>query len=278
MKIKIYLSAFILMSIIGRGQSPKANQYINSNSVTLKERIKAPVGYSRVTPAHGSFAAYLQNIKLKPDGTPVRYYNGKIKDNNGVYVAVIDLNIGNQDLQQCADVIMHVRAEYLFYTHQENKIHFTFTNGFKVDYSKWMEGYRIKINGNKTVWVKTAMPSNTYKTFCDYMDVVYNYCGTLSLSKELVKVNYADMQPGDILIKGGSPGHAELVMDMAQNPQGRKVYLLSQSYMPAQDMQVLQNPSDPKLSPWYALAPENPNIATPEWDFTTSQLMRFNDN
>jgi hypothetical protein len=29
--------------------------------------------------------------------------------------------------------------------------------------------------------------------------------------------------------------------------------MLSQSYMPAQELQILQNPSSKELSPWYAL-------------------------
>ena len=84
--------------------------------------------------------------------------------------------------------------------------------------------------------------------------------------------------PGDILIKGGSPGHAELVMDVAQNKMGGKIFLLAQSYMPAQEMQVLTNPENPLLSPWYETKMEGANIVTPEWTFTTDQLMRFEDN
>ena len=46
------------------------------------------------------------------------------------------------------------------------------------------------------------------------------------------------MQIGDVLIQGGSPGHAVIVVDMAENPAtGEKLYLLAQSYMPAQDIQ-----------------------------------------
>lgn len=251
--------------------------YINEAGKAIGERIKPVAGYTRVNNNSGSFGAYLRALQLKPHGSSVRYYDGATKFNNNLYIAVVDMNIGNKNLQQCADVIMHVRAEYLYYSHQEDKIHFNFTNGFRADYKKWKEGYRISIKGNTTQWVKTAQPDNSYKTLCEYMDLVYNYCGTLSLSKELVKVNYSNMQPGDILIKGGSPGHAELVMDMVQNKDGKKMFLLSQSYMPAQEMQILTNRNNRALSPWYELDTTNPNIITPEWDFTTSQLMRFAD-
>ncbi len=252
--------------------------FINTKGNIIGERITCPKNYARLPENEGTFANYLRNLKVKPDGSPVRYYDGTTKFNNNLYAAVIDMNIGNKNLQQCADVIMHVRAEYLYSSHQETKIHFNFTNGFRADYSKWKEGYRISITGNTTKWVKTARADNSYKTFSEFMDLVYNYCGTLSLSKELIKVKYENMQPGDILIKGGSPGHAELIVDMAENKAGKKIFLLTQSYMPAQEMQLLTNRGNRDLSPWYELNAANPNITTPEWDFTTSQLMRFADN
>ena len=79
------------------------------------------------------------------------------------------------------------------------------------------------------------------------MNEIYEYCGTLSLSKELQNIPYSDLRPGDVFIKGGSPGHAELVMDVAQNSTGQKIYLLAQGYMPAQDMQLLADPAQPMV-------------------------------
>ena len=76
---------------------------------------------------------------------------------------------------------------------------------------------------------------------------------------------------GDVLIKGGSPGHAMLVVDMAVNKAGKKIILLSQSYMPAQDIHLVMNPEYPKISPWYIVDNEA-DIITPEWVFKPSQL------
>ena len=185
--------------------------------------------------------------------------------------------IGNKDLQQCADAVMHLRAKYLFKNQLRGNIHFTLTNGFRADYGKWAEGYRITISGNKAQWERTALPDTSYATFCDYMEFIYTYCGTLSLSEELTQVNYEELQPGDVLIKGGAPGHAEIVMDVAQNRKGEKVYLLAQSYMPAQEIQVLANPQNKTLSPWYELRSNESKIVTPEWEFDSGQLKRFED-
>jgi len=66
-------------------------------------------------------------------------------------------------------------------------------------------------------------------------------------------------------------------VDMAQNPKtGQKLFLLAQSYMPAQETQILKNPNNSALSPWYEL--KNETLETPEWTFEPSDLRRFKDN
>lgn len=78
-------------------------------------------------------------------------------------------------------------------------------------------------------------------------------------------------QPGNVLIRGGFPGHAVMVMDDAVNENGKKIYLLAQSYMPAQDIHVLNNPVNKNLSPWYEVNDDN-IIRTPEYSFTKNEL------
>ncbi|MFM7767840.1 MAG: DUF4846 domain-containing protein, partial [Bacteroidota bacterium] len=108
-----------------------------------------------------------------------------------------------------------------------------------------------------------------------YMEMVFSYAGTASLEKELKPVDLADMQIGDLFIKGGFPGHAVVVVDMAVHEStGEKLFLLAQSYMPAQETHVLKNPNDAGLSPWYALDFDG-ELTTPEWTFGRQQLKRF---
>lgn len=107
---------------------------------------------------------------------------------------------------------------------------------------------------------------------------VFSFCGTLSLAKQLKPVrDFYQMKPGDVLdvlIKGGSPGHAVIVVDMAVDRSGRKVFMLAQGFMPAQDIHILKNPKDPAFSPWYAMV-NNLLIYTPEWVFETRQLRQW---
>jgi len=90
--------------------------------MTIETRYNVPTGYKRVNVEKGSFAEFLRNQKLKPYGEKALYYNGKEKASRGIYDSVFDVEIGNQDLHQCADAIMLLRAEYLYSKKEYNKI------------------------------------------------------------------------------------------------------------------------------------------------------------
>lgn len=251
------------------------NIIINQKGMIINERFNAPEGFTRINVDENSFEYYLRQLPLKEPNSKVLYFNGKTKSNHGVYEAVVDMDIGTKNLQQCADAVMRLRGEYLFHQNKMEQIHFNLTNGFRVDYSKWMQGYRVVVEGNKTYWAKKTQPSNSYENFRAYMEFVFTYAGTLSLSQELGSVSIENMQIGDILIQGGSPGHAVIVVDMAQNQETKeKIYMLAQSYMPAQETQILANPNNKETSPWYFLKTEG-KIKTPEWTFTSADLKRF---
>lgn len=248
---------------------------INPEGNLLQDRILPPKGLNRAPLEKGSFGAYLRQLPLKPHGSEVTYFNGATKPNYEVYEAVVDLPIGKRDLHQCADAIMRLRAEHLWHQKHYDQIHFNFTNGFKADYSKWKEGYRIRVNNNDVNWVKSKAPTNRYQDFWKYLEIVFSYAGTMSLSKELVSTSLDELKIGDVFIQGGFPGHAVIVADIVTNPEtGKKYFLLAQSYMPAQEIQILKNPNDPSISPWYS-AEFNQKLDTPEWTFNKSDLKRF---
>ncbi|MFD0962917.1 DUF4846 domain-containing protein [Pseudofulvibacter geojedonensis] len=253
----------------------KKQSIINTLGKTIKTRFNTPNNFIRTEAANNSFANYLRELPLKNHGTEVKFYNGQIKPNYNVYTAVVDLPIGKKDLHQCADAVMRLRAEYLWKQKRYNDIHFNFTNGFRVDYHKYKEGNRVVVKGNKTYWIKKTSPSNTYKNFWNYMELIFTYAGTLSLSKELTSIKLEKIKIGDVLIQGGSPGHAVIVVDMCINPSTKeKAFLLAQSYMPAQETQILKNRAHSN-NPWYSLNDIKNRIETPEWTFTVDDLKRF---
>lgn len=245
---------------------------------TIATRFEPPEGFTRVLADSTSFASYLRNLPLKPEGSLVSYYNGELKPNNNIYEAVVDLPIGKRDLHQCADAVIRLRADYFFQSKKYDRIHFNFTNGFKADYANWRKGKRIVVNGNLVSWKQNSQPSDSPKDFWKYLEMVFSYAGTASLEKEMKSIFLEEMRIGDVFIKGGFPGHAVIVVDMAIDKTTKeKIFLLAQSYMPAQEIQILKNPNNRNLSPWYRCSEISNSLLTPEWTFKRSDLKRFSN-
>ncbi|OPZ84543.1 MAG: hypothetical protein BWY76_01797 [bacterium ADurb.Bin429] len=238
----------------------------------LEQRIAVPRGFTRVAVAPHSFGEWLRGLPLKPGCPPVTLYNGEPKGRQDMHAAVVDLDVGTRDLQQCADAVMRLRGEYLYSRKNYAAIHFNFTSGFRAVFAKWAQGYRVSVRGNRVSWIKRAAADSSHASFRAYMDTVFTYAGTASLSKELLPVKVEAMRIGDVFIRGGFPGHAVIVADMAKGRGGKTRFLLAQSYMPAQQVHLLKNPADG--SPWYPLD-FGAELVTPEYVFTRGELKRF---
>lgn len=232
------------------GSTPKSDTAIQKPHSTVFAHIgdiDPPEGYHRPSADSNSFAAWLRKVSLKKDKT-VYLYNGQTKRNQTAQFAVLDVSVGNRDLQQCADAVMRLRAEYLYAQRRFNDILFIDNEGGHYSFS----------------------PPYNRSHFEAYLQQVFGMCGSASLAKQLRTTQWNQLQPGDVLIRGGFPGHAVMVMDMAQNDQGQTLYMLAQSYMPAQDIHLLLNPAKDN-SPWYAVN-DDTVIETPEWVFRSSEL------
>jgi hypothetical protein len=223
---------------------PAIDSGSNENPYPVIGAIPLQVDYSRIMVEKNSFGEWLRNIELKKNKT-VYLYNKVPKINQSAQFAVLNISVDNKDLQQCADAVMRLRAEYLYAQKRYTEICFRDNNN---------KSYTL---GNVT----------DRKQFDEYLNKVFAMCGTLSLEKQLGHLHDINtLKPGDVLIQGGSPGHAMIVVDMARNTEGKSIYVLAQSYMPAQDIHIVINPLNNTLSPWYDLT--NSTIYTPEWVFS----------
>ena len=249
-------------------------QYDPAQSV--RARIAPPAGYERPAAKAGSFAQWLGHLPLKPGRPAVLLFDGTQKANQEMHVAVVDMDVGARDLQQCADSVIRLRAEYLLSVGNSAGIHFTFTSGDVADWTKWAAGQRVVVKGSKVTWTRTAGADASYASFRRYLDVVFTYAGTRSLSGELKAAGPTDaIEAGDVFVQAGSPGHALIVVDVAVRPgSGKRVFLLAQGYMPAQEMHILRNPADPGSGAWYD-ADFGAELKTPEWTFRREDRKRF---
>lgn len=241
---------------------------------TIGTRFPAPAGFQRTGTDAASFGAYLRQLPLKPKGTAVRLHNGELKWNQRAHAAVVEMSVGEKDLQQCADATMRLRAEYLYAAGRQDEIAFNFTSGFRAEWKRWRRGERIKVNGNECSWTSGGAADASHGQLLKFMDMVFTYAGTLSLERDLMNAGNAELEIGDVFIQGGSPGHAVIVVDKAEDESGLKAFMLAQSYMPAQQIHVLLNHKHPELGPWFILGNDD-QLFTPEWTFEWGDRKRW---
>jgi vancomycin permeability regulator SanA len=251
-------------------------EYINPQGNTMESRILPPEGYVRAEAGEDSLAAFLRKQELKSHGSPVLLYNGREKGNQSAQAAVFAMDVGSSDLQQCADSIIRLYGEYYWSTGAYDKIGFHLTSGFYMDYTNWRNGSRIQVDGNQVRWVKTKSYNDSYESFREYLKNVMVYAGTLSLEGECIGIEADKIQVGDMLIKGGSPGHCILVADIAENETGERCYLLAQGYMPAQEFHILNSPFSEE-NPWYYKEDFKGTIRTPEYTFREENIKRWGE-
>lgn len=237
--------------------TPKNISYKTPEAINA---IPLPEGYKRITVPESSFAQWLRNIQLRKKNT-VYLYDGNPKANQNLHYAVLDLSTGNKDLQQCADAIMRLRAEYYFSRKEYAKIDFKSANS-DYNFQKFLNNADVAEN-------------NLHAALLGFMEKVFINCGTYTVDAMTTQIAIKEIQPGDVFVKAGAPGHAMIIMDAAVHEiSGKKIYLLAQGFMPAQDMHIVINPNDDKLSPWYEVN-ETGEIITPGYMFGVNNCKRF---
>jgi len=248
---------------------------INKDSLTIKSRVNVPDGYKRVTYPEGSFETYLRNYKLKKFGSKIINYDDTKYYWQQGHIGILEVSVPSNGLQQCADALIRIRSEYLWNNNRKDEIGFNFTSG---DYCSWLnyaDGYRPKIIDNKVSFSKTASVNHSKDNFYKYLNLIYIYSGTLSLYNELPKVNFAkDLKIGDMLIKGGTPGHIVMITDEVVNENGEKLFLLFQGNTPAQSVHLVKNLEDSSITPWYQLE-KDAVIPVSNYTFNSSKFVRF---
>ena len=117
--IPIILAAFLLSCT---GKSNGQPQQPTERTTTIKQphtdkqqRLTPPPGYEKVKLTAGTFGSFLRGLPLKPAGSDLHYYNGSIKRRNYAG-AVVDIDFGHGEAEQCADAVIYLRALWLWQT------------------------------------------------------------------------------------------------------------------------------------------------------------------
>ena len=257
--IKKILIAILLIvtSVIGYGAWILfGSKTSNPNNYKTIGEIPTPWGYERIKGDDPAYSVFLRSLPLRGKGSKVMLFTGGESRFQSLNYAVVDLPLLS-NAEQCADVCMRLRAEYLFQTGQYSRIRF-----------QNVDGKTMRYGGG-----------SSRKTFECYLKNLYGVTSTFSLSREMKKRKLSDMQPGDVFVYparyGQKYGHAVMVVDVAINRQGKKVFLLAEGNTPARNIHIMRNFENPFRSPWFTLDEDAENLLFSVFYYKSNDLKTF---
>lgn len=216
--------------------------------------IDAPWGYTRVEAADGSYAEWLRQLPLKSKGSKVMLYTGGEANYQFLSAGVIDIPMLS-NAEQCADMTMRLRAEYLFSRGRYSDICFTDVNGNRLQYHG----------------------GSSRKALEKYLRKAYECCSTFSVSRETTPRKISEVQPGDVLVyparKIEGMGHALIVVDVVRN--GNKVAIMcAEGNTPAREAHLVRNPN-PLSNPWFFFDGDESTLWVSVFHFGKNELRHY---
>ena len=224
---------------------------------TIADAFPPPEGAARA-PAD-DFGAWLRARPLRAAGEPVRTHSGAVVHHRA---RVVDLPLVPGDLQQCADSAIRLRAEW----QRERGISPSFkaTSGDPIPWSRFSAGERPYVAGKGLAWGPADPDHQTWER---WLSAVFTWAGTRSLQAyETRAVEHP--QPGDVLVEGGSPGHAVVILDVATRGD-ETLLLIGEGFMPAMDFHIELGP----LEGWWRWT--EGGLALPHWPLSRDSLRRW---
>jgi len=243
---------------------------------TIEDRFAPEPGFERVKLEAGSFGAFLRRLPLAAPNTPVLSYRGEViraGDHPNV-AAVVAIDIGRKDLQQCADAVIRLHAEWR-YAQGARDHSYRAASGTTLSFTQFAAGDRLRVEGNQLSFVRSAKAQEpSHGLLRLWLDDVFGWANTGALARDAQRVKWSEVRPGDFFVLTGVPfGHAVLVVDMAKDAQGRKAFLLTQSFVPAQNVHVLR-PDTRHV--WFVVDEAEGSVTTPFWEpFPFASLRRL---
>ena len=218
---------------------------------TQETAVAPPEGYERIPAAEGSFLQFMREMPVWEQGSSIMTYDGEaISSVNAA--AVYTLSLPDVDLQQCADTVIRLWSEYYYQTGQTDRIAFSYSNGYETSWADWQKGWRY-LTVPAVGWtfrLKLKGQDDSLQQMHNYLQAVMRYAGTLSLEAESQPVAASEAHAGDIICKGGAPGHVLVIVDEAVNEKGERCFLFAQGLMRSQSAHIVAGYGDAD-SPWY---------------------------
>lgn len=257
-------------------QSEKMRQInnVDPDGKTVQTRIQTPEDFKRTEVEQGSFGEYIRDYKLLPHGTKLPVYDGTTLSSSGA-AAIFDISLGDDGYQQCADSIIRLYSDYYYENGQYDKITFQFSNGDECSYKRWRKGKRMLVFGEHSFEIQGALPDDSEQQYRNYLKEVMNYAGTISLQKESSVISADELKIGDFIC---NDSHVVMVVDVAENKKGEKIYLFGQSFIPSVCFHIIANGDGEQADAWFTQQQiQKDSFRIGEYSFKKSDIRRWKD-
>ena len=212
---------FLLISI---------SSIVLSQESTISNSIPAPHGYARETYPNGSYSHWMQHLQLKTKPVIMNYKSQAVESGLYQVFGVVRMPLLFQsDLEQCADFAMRFWAEYHKATGKLDKL-------YLFDYS-----------GQKNILY--AIRQILY----EFSERAFANTNSHSLKNGCRSIAANQIVPGDMFIQNerGGIGHVSVVLDVCRSKQGKKLFLIGYSFMPAQEFHVEKASDKYGIEGWF---------------------------
>ncbi|MBN1566507.1 MAG: hypothetical protein JXA73_01575 [Acidobacteria bacterium] len=199
---------------------------------TIKNSIPVPEGYHRQTYPAGTFSSYIQNLGLKNPPVIKDYRGGAVRTAFYHVWGVVHMPLLFQsNLEQCADFAMRFWAEY----HR---------SAGKLD-----QLYLFDYGGNKKPFRLSG------KSYIRFLRTSFANTNSYSLKKGCKPLSDEDVIPGDLFVQNerGGIGHVSVIMDACRSKDGRRLFLIGYSFMPAQEFHIEKATETYGIQGWFSL-------------------------
>jgi len=245
---------------------------------TISERFAPPEGFKRIPVKAASFSAWLRNLPLLPEDSPVKDYRNRVWKSSAdtTVAAVASIDIKGRKLDQCMDILIRFYAEFLWRANRQTEISFPLPDGLMISWQEWEQGLRPQFKGAHFYLEKKAEPDVTSKNFQLYLNTIYEYSSTQVFYHYYRDINPEQLESGDFIVKKGNKGHAVMIVDLAEDKGGNKVALIGQGDTPACQFYLLNYK---KGNPWFPLDFKNDILPLPiKKTMFWSGLRKFGDS
>jgi hypothetical protein len=222
----------------------------------------ADSAYQRIEAAEGSFGYWLRQLVLKPAGSPVLSYKGKVRKSaqDTTVAAVIDLDIQGRRQEQCMDILIRLYAEYLWQNKAAEGLSLPLPAGVWLSWPEWQGGLRPEFQGVQVRLKRKASPDPSFQNYENYLRLIYSESHTQQFYHALKRIDQQDLQIGDFIVSRGSKSHAVMIVDLARNKQGQLAALIGHGDTPACEFYLLNYRIN---NPWFPLNFEQERVPLP---------------